>query len=111
MEFLQNVHVIKRTKHQKILIQNNEIFDLFLKKHSYRGLFTKAITKLPHKSYLFRKKALLTNFSLIKLYIPDFIINFKNFQLPCSIKSSILRAIKIVSGGIHPSPGTVIDRE
>ncbi|MHA2132133.1 MAG: bis-aminopropyl spermidine synthase family protein, partial [Promethearchaeota archaeon] len=107
IEFIQNINLVKLLKHKKIKIQNQEIFNLILGIPPYWKLFTKLILKLPHKYNIIRKRNILTKHSLLELYIPNFIINTKAFQLPCSIKSSMQRAIKIVENINLPSQKTL----
>ena len=96
LEFLQNVNVIKLIKDKHIKIQNNEIFELLYRSPSRRRMFLKLIRKIPRWNKKLRIFNYLKKRSLLKLYLPKFKLNIRAFQLPCSIGTSLRRAITII---------------
>ena len=95
LEFLKNVSVIKLNKNKRIKIQNNEIFELLYNKPSQKWMIQRLIRKIPYRNYLVRKLAFRSKISLLKLYKPKFKLNVRSFQNPCSLRSSIKRAVAI----------------
>jgi len=96
IEFLQNVNIIKLIKDKHIKIENNEILELLYRSSSRRRMFLKLIRKIPRWNKKLRIFNYLKKRSLLKLYLPKFKLNVRAFQLPCSIGTSVRRAITIV---------------
>ncbi|MHA2398675.1 MAG: bis-aminopropyl spermidine synthase family protein [Promethearchaeota archaeon] len=103
LEFLQNVNIIKLVNQHMIKIQNEEIFTLVSNPLSRRRAFTKSMKFLYRKLFTLQKRNILTRQSLLKLFDPEFKLNVKNFQLPCSVKSSFKRALMIGKRIYFPS--------
>jgi len=95
IEFLKNVYIIKLNKNKRIKIQNDEIFGLLYKAPSKMSMFLKTIRKIPYSHYLARKLTFMSKMSLLELYKPKFRLNPRSFQIPCSLKTSIKRAVVI----------------
>ncbi|MFX1280808.1 MAG: class I SAM-dependent methyltransferase [Promethearchaeota archaeon] len=96
-KFLQNVNVIKLKKQKNIKIQNQEVFNLLFQRPSKTRIWLKLIRKIPHKSYYLKHPHLFSKFSLLKLFKPNFKTSYYNYQLPCSLKTSLKRAQLIIS--------------
>ncbi|MFX1448131.1 MAG: bis-aminopropyl spermidine synthase family protein [Promethearchaeota archaeon] len=100
MEFLKNVNIIKLVRNIRIKVQNNEIFELIYKNPSKKIIFLKLVKKIPFQNYLVKKLTFSSKITLLELYKPKFELNARNFQIPCSLKSSIKRAV-IISQKIY----------
>jgi len=96
LEFLQNVNVIKLDENKKIKILNDEVLASFYQSLSRKKLLAKLMRKVPHTFKLIRKRSFLKKNNLLNLYLSNFELNIKSFQLPCSISSSFKRAVTIV---------------
>lgn len=95
MEFLKNVYIIKLNGKKRIHIQNNEIFELIYNIPSQERMKLRILRKIPYRKYLIRKLAFKSKITLLELYKPKFKLNAKSFQIPCSLKSSVRRAVTI----------------
>ena len=96
LEFLQNVNAVKLDEKKRIEILNDDVFASFYRSSSRKKLLAKLMRKIPYTFKLIRKRSFLKKNNLLKLYLPNFELNIKSFQLPCSIKTSFKRAITIV---------------
>ncbi|MHA1883834.1 MAG: bis-aminopropyl spermidine synthase family protein [Promethearchaeota archaeon] len=95
VEFLRNVNIIKLVDQKRIEIQNDEIFSLIYSPPSRGKMILKLARNLPQKYLLLRSRSILSKYNLLKLFKPKFILSSKNFQLPCSLKSSFRRVLVI----------------
>ncbi|MFX0005476.1 MAG: bis-aminopropyl spermidine synthase family protein, partial [Candidatus Hermodarchaeota archaeon] len=100
IKFLQNVSIIKLHKTKRIQILNDEIFDSLYKIPSQISIFWKLTRKIPQKYYILRNPRYLTKISLLKLYRPRYKLSIRNFQLPCSIRTSIKR-MKLIASNLQ----------
>jgi len=92
IEFLQNVKLVKLNKNKRITIQNHEIFELIYTAPSQKSIYLKIARKIPLRKYILKKIAFKSKINLLELYKPNFKLNVRSYQIPCSLRSSIKRA-------------------
>ncbi|MFX0075229.1 MAG: hypothetical protein ACFE96_07295, partial [Candidatus Hermodarchaeota archaeon] len=93
LEFLRNVSIIELNKKGQLRIHNEEILDQIYKPLNKIRLKLKLLVSNKKKIFFYSNN----NNSLLRIYAKDFKLSKVNFQLPCSIKTSLSRAITIVN--------------
>ncbi|MHA2287397.1 MAG: bis-aminopropyl spermidine synthase family protein, partial [Promethearchaeota archaeon] len=92
LEFLRNVSIIDLNRKGQLRINNKEILNKIYKSPSKFKLKLKLLLSFNKKLIVYSTN----KNSLLKLYTSNFKLSKTNFQLPCSIKTSLSRAMMIV---------------